>query len=293
MKSQVCILTDSTAQFPTPIFPGRELVTILPMHTSLNGQETIDERDLRLIHLPVSARNGLHPQVHPPSLIEFKQAFNRLEQDYEDIILILLSSHLNPAVAYADQATSQANTSANLHLVDSQTTAAGLGWLVQMAAEMAAQGFPAAEILRQVRGFIGHVYTLFCVYNLTYLSHSGQLDPAQALVGEMLGLISFFLLENGRLVPIQKARSSRQLVDTFHEFASEFSHLKHLALLQGLPQFTNEVRNLHERISQDFPNTPYSEHYISVALGMILGPRSLGLVAIEDTNPNGHRDCHR
>ena len=292
MKSRVCILTDSTAQFPTPFFPGRDLVTILPMHLSLKGQETIAERDLRLFHLPVSARNGLHPLVRPPSLVEFKQAFHRLGQEYEDIVLILLSSHLNPAVAYASLAASQASSSAYLHLVDSQTTAAGLGWLVQKAAGMAALGSSATEILRQVRASIGHIYSLFSVYNLTYLAHSGQLDPAQAMVGEMLGLISFFLLENGRLVPIQKARSSRQLVDTFHEFVSEFSHLKHLALLQGLPQFTNEVRNLHERISQDFPNTPYSEHYISVELGMILGPRSLGLVVIEDTNPDGHRNSY-
>jgi fatty acid-binding protein DegV len=116
-----------------------------------------------------------------------------------------------------------------------------------------------------VRGLIPHVYTIFCNQSLSYLQLSGQLDPAQALVGEMLGITPFFILENGRLTPVQKARSTRHLVDTFHEFITEFIHLKHIALLQGLPPFINEARALHERIQENFPTTPFSEHILGAS----------------------------
>ena len=44
---------------------------------------------------------------------------------------------------------------------------------------------------------IPHVYTIYCTQNLTYLSHSGQIDPAQALVGEIMGVTAFFIMERG------------------------------------------------------------------------------------------------
>lgn len=282
MSQRVCILTDSTAQFSSPFFPGRELVTVLPFHIHLNGQELTEGKDLRLNNLPASACNGLHLQVLSPGVEEFTQAYEALRQEYEEILVILLSDHLSPAVNLATQAAMASGSSLNIHIVDSQTTSVGLGLLVQFAARAANLGAPLSKILHEVRASIAHIYAIFCLYSLTYLHNSGQIDPAQAWVGEMLNLAPLFFLEEGRLVPIQKVRNSRHLVDTLHEFITEFNHIRHLALIQGLPSFTTEARNLHERILQDIPTIPYSEHHISVSLAGILGPHSLGLVVMED-----------
>lgn len=282
MSQRVCILTDSTAQFSSPFFPGRELVTVLPFHIRLNGQELIEGKNLRLNNLPTSTWDGYHLQVLPPGIEEFKQAYEALRQANDEIIVILLSDHLSPAVNLATQAATASGSSLHIHIVDSQTTAVGLGLLVQIAAGAAHQGAPISEILHEVRASVAHIYAIFCLYSLTYLYNSGQIDPAQAWVGEMLNLAPLFFLEEGRLVPIQKIRNSRHLVDTLHEFITEFNRVRHLALIQGLPLFTNEVHNLHERILQDIPATPYSEHHLSVSLAGILGPHSLGLVVMED-----------
>jgi DegV family protein with EDD domain len=239
-------------------------------------------KDLRLNNLPTSAWDGYHLQVLPPGVEEFKQAYESLMQDYEEIIVILLSGHLIPAVNLATQAATASGSSLHIQIVDSQTTAIGLGLLVQTAAGAAHLGAPISEILHVVRASIAHIYAIFCLYSLTYLYNSAQIDPAQAWVGEMLNLAPLFFLEEGRLVPIQKVRNSRHLVDTLHEFITEFNHVRHLALIQGLPSFTNEAHNLHERILQDNPTIPYSEHHLSVSLACILGPHSLGLVVMED-----------
>jgi DegV family protein with EDD domain len=279
--SQVCILTDSTAQFPTLAYQGYDRVTILPMHVLIAGKDCMDGRDIRLGGLPVSARDGNCPYVFPPKIEEYHRAFAILQHYYSDILLILLSGHINPAVLQAQAAVKSYGCSANIHVIDSQTTAVGLGLLVQAAAEAAQAGVSVVEIKRIVRGLIPRVYTIFCNQNLSYLHLSGQLDPAQAIVGEMLGITPFFLLENGRFTPVQKARSTRHLVDIFHEFITEFIHLRHIALVQGLPPFTNEARILHERIQENFPSTPFSEHTLGAALAAIIGPRSLGLVVME------------
>jgi DegV family protein with EDD domain len=221
------------------------------------------------------------PRLHPPTVDEFVQAFAELSHANHNILAILTSSHLCDVVKNAQTAAEIVKGPAKLYIIDSQTTGPGLGALVQMTAQMALRVSDGAQLSRFVRGQVPHIYTAFCLQSLLSLSVSGHLDPAQAKIGEMLNLIPFYILDSGRLVPVQKARSSRQIVDLLHEFASEFDHLEHIALLQGLPPYEQETRNLRDRLSQTFPLVPVSEHMLSASLLALIGPRSLGLVAIE------------
>lgn len=276
----VCILTDSTAQFPAASFPGQELVSVIPLHVKFNGLRYADGKDLKLTDLPLSAHGPSSPVARPPSSEEFRQFFQSLGDEYDEIVAILLSPNLCPALTNAQEAV-KAIGWAPVTLIDSQTTGVGLGLLVQAAAGVALDGIPGLEIKRFILNQVSHVYTVFCIQSLTYLSQSGLLDVAQAVVGEMLGVIALFLLENGRLVPVQKARNMRHLGDLLYEFISEFGELRHIALTRGVISFENEARSLRERLASDFPATPYSEHILGTALASMLGPRSLGLVVME------------
>lgn len=282
--SQVCILTDSTAQFPTPVFPGSELVNIIPLHVAYNEVIFTDGRDIKTANLPPSSHQSNGPKALPPTEEEFQQAFTNLGRKYGEIVTILVSSHLNPVISSAQAAMSAVQGLTTVHLIDSQTTSVGLGLLVQAAAKAAQNGADGLEITRVVRGLVSKIYTVFCVQSLSYLYRSGHLDPAQAIIGEMLNVMPFFILENGRLVPIQKVRSSRHLVDILHEFITEFSELNHIAIVQGVPPFEQETRNLRERVNSDFASPNFSEHTLGAALATILGPHSLGVVVWEKTN---------
>jgi DegV family protein with EDD domain len=277
---QVCILTDSSIQFTSATFPGRELVSVLPMRIELNKRIFKDGIDLTLQMLPFSAKNGVDPVVLPPSSEEFCLALETLSQEYEHVMVILLSASLNPAIASAFKICEALHSSASVHIIDSQATSVGLGLIVQAAAEAAWSDVGIAEIKRMLNGLIPRVYTIYCTQSLTYLSHSGQLDHAQALVGEMMGVTAFFLMEHGSLIPVQKARNARNMVDIFDEFISEFGDLRHIAMIQGVPPFSGEIRSLRERIQVMYPDTPYSEHLMGAAVATMLGPRSLGLVTM-------------
>jgi DegV family protein with EDD domain len=279
--SRVCILTDSTAQFPAPVFPGCELVNVIPLHVELNKVLYTDAKDIRTANLPASIRQPDGPKALPPSVEEFQEVFSNLSRKYKEIVTIVVSSHLNPVVSTAQEAALAAEGPARIHVIDSQTTAVGLGLLVQAAANAARTGSNGVEITRLVRGMVSKIYTVFCVQSLSYLYKSGHLDPAQAIVGEMLNVMPFLILENGRLVPIQKVRSSRHLVDILHEFIMEFSNLEHIAIIQGVPPFEQEARNLRDRINAEDTSPSFSEHTLGAALASILGPRSLGVVVWE------------
>jgi DegV family protein with EDD domain len=277
---RTCILTDSTAYFTKSSFTGQEHVTILPHFIQIGDQSLADSKDLS-IYFP-TARFKQPPITNPPSVEAFRNAYASLSSKYKEIVVILLSSHLSQANRNAHLANQSAKSPAHIFIIDSLNTAIGLGLLVQAAADFAHRGYNGVEINRLIRGMINHIYSVFCLPDLSHLYRAGQIDPAQAIVGEMLGVIPFFTLENGRLVHTQKIRSPRHLVDIMYEFVAEFENLKYLGLIQGIDTYEQESRNLRDRISQNVRTTPLCEHGLSLALATMLGPHSIGLVVMEN-----------
>jgi DegV family protein with EDD domain len=277
---RVCILTDSTAQFTSPHFPGDELVTVLPMRIQLNQQIFLDSKEINLGQLPSSARDEHNPRLLPPAEDNFRRTLKVISKRCQDILVILHSGQLSATISEAYRIVSSTHSSAEIHIIDSQTIGTGLGLIIQEAAQAATNGSSVAEIKPLLNRLIPRVYTIYCTQSLTYLYQSGQLDAAQATVGEMLGLTAFFALENGGLVPLQKAKNSRNMLDIFEEFIVEFHEPQHISTFQGLPPFTHEIRSLHERIHEQFPHAPYSESALNTACGLLLGPRSLGIVTM-------------
>jgi DegV family protein with EDD domain len=278
--SQIGILTDSTALLQNT-FPGHEHISVIPLRIKVGQEIFLDSQDQKHANHLIKS-NGQLPVTLPPTVEDFCHFFRQLSQKYHVILAILLSSSLTSAVSNAQEAADHVKGPSTIHIIDSQTTAAGLGFLVQAAAEAIHQGKDSNDINSLVRGLISHVYTVFCLQSLSYLASSGQMDQAQAVIGEMLGVIPFFIMESGRLIPIQKARSPRHLVDMLHEFVAEFDSLKHVAIVQGVPPYEQEARNLRDRLFQDISPNAFSEFTLSQASLFLLGPRTLGVFALED-----------
>ncbi|MBI3159596.1 MAG: DegV family EDD domain-containing protein [Chloroflexi bacterium] len=278
---QVCILTDSTAQFPVPAFAGRTRVNVIPLHIEVNGRRYEKSEGLRAADLPPSAGPGLAPRVLSPSEAEFLSMYAHLGQYYSHVLVILHSAYLAGTWANAQAAANAFAGPAKVQVVDSGTTATGLGLVVQAAAAAAEQGFPADEVENMVRAMLPRVYSLFCIPGLTYMHHAGHLGLAQALVGERLNMLPLYVLDNDQFMPTQKARNGRALVDLLHEFILEFERLEHVALLQGVPPFESETRGLRERLSEDYGPVAMSEHTINPALATLFGPHSLGVFVLQ------------
>lgn len=269
--SNVCILTDSTVQFVHPNFPGHERVYIIPFgiqQTSPEGE--IPRRD-----------NGLAKRLVPPSLTEFVRYYTQLSREYDTIFVLTLSSLLNPTMRVALSASMQSGNPATIDVIDSQTTGIGLGLLVQEAAGAAAAGAAPADIERKMRACIPRIYMLFCIPELTYLAHSGFMDYSQALVAEMMGMLPIFVIEDGRLTPMEKVRTQRHLFESFLEFINEFEKPAHIALMRAATHNTSRSRAVRQYIQETFPGTCFSEHTVAPHLAALFGPQSTALVIME------------
>lgn len=270
--SNVCILTDSTAQFTQSDFPGHERVHITPF-------KFLDTARPKDRSLPGSL--PAQKQLAPPSPQDFIRYFTGLSREYDSILVLTLSSFLGPTMSYARVASDQCKYLLPVEVIDSQTTAVGLGMLVQIAAGAASEGASLKEIDRRLRASIPRVYMLFCIPELTYLAHSGLMDYAPAVVAEMMGMLPIFCFEEGRLVPLEKVRTPRHLSEAFEDFMNEFENPSHIALVRSTSRGSPHMSPLRQFIDATFPETPFSEHTLQPHLAALLGPRSTGLVIME------------
>jgi DegV family protein with EDD domain len=279
MPSSVCIITDSTALFPNPVFPGRSNVSIMPPIWQPGAVEITDR--IKAADFPQSLRAAEAPMLAAPSPAEFETFFRQQGARYEGVLAILHSGEFSQSAHNAQEAAQALHGSLPVRVVDSNTVSLGLGLIVQKAAVAAEGGMALGDLDLFTRALVPKVYGLLCIPGLSYLQRSGAVNPSQALVGEYLDILQVFTLDNGELVATQKARNSRHLVDILHEFLSEFFELEHIALLQGSPAFDNETRALRERLAEDRRSTPISEQIINASLASLIGPHSLGIFALE------------
>jgi len=287
MPASICILTDSTAQFPQLGFPGRNDVRVISFSIEVNGQVYEEGQELRAADLPASANDRLRPRLIPPSVEKFRELFLNLGFYYSEIVAVLTSASLSAACQNAMQAAADVQGRARVIVIDSQTTSVGLGLMVQTAAEAASQGLNVIEVERIVRSSIPRTYMTICTPGLSYLYYAGLVDQAQAFVGEMLGLMPIFTLEDGQISAVEKVRNTRSLVDYMQEFICEFDNLQHIAFIQSTPGLAHEARLIREHAQNSFPQTPFSEHTINPPLAALFGPRSVGLVVVEKPDAKG------
>jgi DegV family protein with EDD domain len=275
LMPNVCILTDSSAQFTQPKFPGYDRVHVIPF-------------DLQVVERQEdwSLPGGVfqHRRLVPPSPQEFIRNYARLGRDYDSILVLMLSSLFSTCMSNALVASEQYNNGAVVEVMDSLTTALGLGMLVQIAAQAASEGASLKEIDRQLRASIPRVYLLLCIPELTCLAQSGHMEYAQALVGEMMGMLPIFTFEDGRLVPMEKVRTPRHLFEAFQDFLGEFEAPARIALVNCSGRGSLRTSPLRQFVQDTFPETLFSEHALQPHLAAMFGPRSIGLVVLESTD---------
>jgi len=279
---RVCILTDSSAQFPRHTFPGQELIRIIPYDVELSGVLYLEGKDLKAAQLPIIADDKLNPKLIPPSEDKFIQWFNALGQDFNEILVVLQASSLSKAYQNALQAAASLQGSYLIQVINSQTTSAGLGTLVQIAAEAIKRGGSVTEVEHIIRNQVPHTYSVFCTPGLSYLYYAGVVDHAQAVVGELLNFLPVFTLEEDRLNALEKVRNYRATLEFFTEFLEEFEDIRHIALIQSIPPLILETRGLRQMFQEMYPAASYSEHNLNPPLAVLFGPRLLGLIILEN-----------
>jgi DegV family protein with EDD domain len=253
LNNSICILTDNTAQLPPGGFSGQLFIKSLPLYSDSQS-------------------------VRAPKVDDFLRVYRELERDFSAILVLTLSSHLVPVAEIAHQASMQHGGTAQISVLDSRQTAAGLGMLVQIGAQAVLAGESLADVEQRIRFAIPHIYTLIHAETKNLLRH-GYFSAAQAQ-SDALGLFPLFMLEDGQLAPYRKIRTRRHLLESFQEFLEEFETPRQIAFLRGKNNIlrSHPLREIAKRL---FPKTPFSEVDLSAPLITLFGVQAVGITVME------------
>jgi DegV family protein with EDD domain len=213
----------------------------------------------------------------------FQETFGRLTRETEEILVLLNSSRLSHACAEAQAAARAFLGRCRIAVVDSMSASWGLGLLVKMAAEAAAEGRSLDSIVRLVRGMVPHIYLVFFVDRLDYLERWGRIGSAQARLGTMLRIKPLLLVEDGDIVPLEKVRTRTMAIEKLADFVAEFASIQRVVIVKSpLENEINElIGDLRALLSQALPGEQFPVIEYDPVLGCHLGPEALGVVVYE------------
>jgi DegV family protein with EDD domain len=168
-----------------------------------------------------------------------------------------------------------------VRVVDSRSTAMGLGFPVLAAASAAADDAPLEEVYSAAVATAERTTTLFYVDTLEHLRRGGRIGAAQALLGTALSVKPILHVREGRIVPLEKVRTASKGVSRLEALAVAAAGdgpadvaVHHLAA-------PDRARTLAERLRTRLPNLRrLVESEVGAVVGAHVGPGVLGVVVV-------------
>jgi len=273
----VRIVTDSVCDLPSEVV--KELgITVIPLNVRFgtevyrNGIDLTTEQFYdRLVH------NKTFPVTSVPSPVAFAEAYDKLAEETDEILVITLTSKLSATYEVALQSIGLMKKKCRVEVVDSQWAVMAQGFIVIAAAKAAQAGASLDEVLDITHRNMKRVDMRAAFDTLEYLRRGGRIGAAQALLGSMLKVNPIITIKDGVVEPAGRTRSRAKAIDHLYSFAMSFSHIDGLAVEDAA--CPDDAELLVERLGSKFPRERIYRSKTTPVIGTHTGPGLL-LVAI-------------
>ena len=216
----VAVVTDSTAYLPAALIAARR-VRVVPLEVRLGdriGREGIDIDTAALAAALADRR--IDVQTSRPAAAEFVACYRQaLAAGADAVISVHLSRELSGTWESARLAADEVGPDL-VRVVDSRATGMGLGYAVLAAVDAADAGRPGAEVEAAAAEVAARCRMFFCVDSLDRLRRGGRIGAAAALLGTALGVKPLLHVAQGRIVPLEKVRTSARAAQRLVELAA-------------------------------------------------------------------------
>jgi len=276
----VRIVTDSVADLPSQVV-SELAITIVPLNVRFGTEVYRDGIDLtaerfydRLVHgktLPVTS---------VPSPGTFAEAYDKLAEETDEILAIIVSAKLSGTYEVALQSIGLMKRKCRVEVIDSQWAVMAQGFIVMKAAKAAKTGASLDEVIDVTRKTIPRVDFLAVFDTLEYLKRGGRIGRAQAFLGSMLRVNPLITLKDGVVEPAGRTRSRAKAIERLYHFAMSYSHIEEIAVEDSA--CPDEAEALVERLSSEFPKERIYRSKTTPVIGTHTGPGLLLVTILGD-----------
>ncbi len=216
---RVCVVTDSTSYLPSGVAAERG-IRIVPLEVRLGervGREGIDV-DTRALLVALGDRR-LDVQTSRPTPADFVACYRAaLDSGADAVVSVHLSRALSGTWDAARAAAAEVGPD-RVRVVDSGAAGMGLGYAVLAAADSADAGADGPAVEAAAIDVAARCRMFFSVDTLDCLRRGGRIGTAAALVGTALAVKPLLHVRGGRIVPLEKVRTTARAAQRLVELA--------------------------------------------------------------------------
>lgn len=200
---KVIISADSTCDL-TPDVVAKYGILIDPMPILLGDRSCLDGVDVfQQDVFDYTNSTGQLPKTSAQNTAHYEEYFARLTEDGSSVIHFNISASMSGSYNAANMA---ALDMENVHVIDSINLSTGIGLLVIKAAEMAADGSPADQIVEYIERMKHRVDASFVIDTLVNLHKGGRCSTVALLGANALKLKPCIEVKNGAMAVVKKYR---------------------------------------------------------------------------------------
>jgi len=215
--SRVALVTDSTASLPDDLVAAHD-VTVIPLQVVIGTQSYDEGTEATPESVARALREKIPVSTSRPGPLVFLGAYERAAREgAEAVVSIHLSGDMSGT--YESAALAAAQASIPVETVDSRHLGMATGYAVITAADALAKGAEAHEAAAAASARAAVTSALFYVDTLEYLRRGGRIGAAAAFVGSALAVKPLLKVDDGRIGPLEKVRTSSRAVSRLEDLA--------------------------------------------------------------------------
>jgi DegV family protein with EDD domain len=277
----VVVVTDSTAYLPRGVAEDQG-IRVVALEVRLGDRVGREGIDIDTAELSAAlADRHLHVQTSRPAPAEFVATYRAaFESGADEVVSVHLSRELSGTWDAARMAAEEVGPG-RVHVVDSRSTAMGLGFAVLAAAEAAQGGAGGAAVAAAAEDVASRCRMFFSVETLDRLRRGGRIGAAAALVGTALAVKPLLHVAQGRIVPLEKVRTTARAAQRLVELAVRAAGDGPVDLAVHHLAAATRADDVAARLRERLPHVArllVSE--VGAVIGAHVGPGLLGVVVV-------------
>ena len=290
-RQTVAIATDTAGDLPEE-WLDRFDIHAVPARVTIGSRSYLDKvtLDLATMYELLADPAAPFPKSSQPPPGDFRRVFDFLASHYQAVVSINVTRANSGTCGAAEVAAARVQARGGVHVIDSRNASVGQGLLTMAAAEHAATGADAAEVIRLVERLRPHTFTYALPTTLEFAVRGGRIPAWAGHVARWLRMTPLICSTPAGPVGIGGVLFGRSgLTRQFRRWVSQRIRpdLRY-RLLVGHGLVEDQGRELLQALRQAHPNI-IDSHLITVGTALTVhgGPRLLaaGLQVVPEDLP--------
>jgi DegV family protein with EDD domain len=271
------IITDSACDLPQATI-DRYGITVLPLHINFGRQSVLDGVEITRAEFYERLPNtNPAPTTAAPGVDVFKRAYEKLARAGATQLLSIHISATLSAVTDVARVAAKDYHGAPVTVVDSQQLSGGVGFVVEAAAQAAAEGLPLHAVLARIEERIRRTHVFAALDTLEYLKRSGRMNGVIAGLGSLLQLKPILRMHQGK-ADAERVRTGTRAMARLVEILQQVGPVEQAVLLHAhAPERAEQLRALARPW---LPAGPLTSVEIAPVIGAHIGPGAVGLAVV-------------